>query len=377
MRAFAAAAVLFLLFLPFRGAAQDSGSTDLTELRKRIDKTREEVENLKGEESGILKNLMKLDEDLGLTNRLLTGLESKRKQVEAGLGDLEREARDAEGDLDRRRGLLRTRLRALYQFGGYHEFEILFGSQSVTDLVTRFDRLLRVVRRDEALYRSILVERDRLRGAREELSAREQEIRRIEEERSRERAMILRRKEERRDLLGDVRSRRESHEKMVAELEEAEKELERIIASKIRQEGDEYIGPSLLEGGNARLPWPTKGRVVREFGKTRHPEFGTEVTNNGIDIGAPMGTEILCVAPGRVEYVSTLPGYGNCIIVRHGGGYYTLYAHAAEIRVSAGERVEQGRVLGTVGNTGSVSGSSLHFEIRQGTKPLDPSHWLR
>ncbi|MFH1276771.1 MAG: peptidoglycan DD-metalloendopeptidase family protein [Candidatus Eisenbacteria bacterium] len=369
--------VLGLLLLAPRAAAQDPEETDLNKLRERIEKTRREVENLKGEESGILNNLMKLDEDLGLTNRLLTGLESKRKQVEAGLGELEREAKDAESELDRRRRLLRTRLRALYQFGGYHEFEVLLGSQSVVDLVTRFDRLLRVVRRDDTLYRSVLDERVRLETARGELLSREEEIRRIEEERSRERSVLLRRKQDRRDLLGDVRNRRESHEKMVAELEEAEKELERIIASRMRQGGGEYLGPSLLEGGNARLPWPVDGRVVREFGKTRHPEFGTEVTNNGIDIGAPMGTDILCVAPGRVEYVSTLPGYGNCIIVAHGGGYYTLYAHAAEIRVSAGERVEQGRVLGTVGNTGSVSGSSLHFEIRQGTKPLDPSHWLR
>lgn len=372
----ARAVLLCLLAIPMAATA-DPQEDDLSRLREKLQESRKQVENLKGEETGILKNLQKLDEDLGLTNRLLSGLEAKRKQVEGGLSDLEREANDAETDLGRRRWMLRGRLRALYQFGGYHEFEVLLGSSSVVELVTRFDRLLRVVRRDDSLYRSVLDERERLRSARDELAAREREIRQIEEERARERKALLGRKQERQNLLSDVRTRRGSYEKMVAELEESAKELERILAERVRNEGDVYLGPSLIDGGTAKLPWPVEGRVVREFGTTRHPEFGTVVTNNGIDIGAPSGTEIRSVASGKVEYVSTLPGYGNCIIVRHGGGYYTLYAHAAEILVSVGDRVAQGDVLGTVGNTGSVSGSSLHFEIRQGTKPLDPSRWLR
>jgi len=351
---------------------------DLNALRARIGKTREEANRLRGEEKGILKNLMKIDEDLTLTNRLLTGLESKRRKVEQNLGAVTGEARDAESVLERRREMLRRRLRALYQFGGYHQLEILLGSESVVDLVGRFGRLLRVVERDDALYRSVLAERARLHTAREELAAREREIRQIESERSREKTALLLRKKERKNFLDDVKRRRESHEKLVAELEEASRELERILAERAR-EGAPYepSGPSLFEGGSAKLPWPAEGKIVRRFGKSRHPEFGTEITSKGIDIAAPHGAEIRAVAPGRVEYVSTLPGYGNCIIVRHGGGYYTLYAHASEVRVSAGDRVEQGDVIGTVGNTGSVSGSSLHFEIRKGTEPIDPLRWLR
>lgn len=364
-----------LLFAPLASAGEEE---DLDALRARITKTRREVEKLRGEESGILKNLMKLDENLGLTNRLLSGLEGKRRKVEEGLGAVTDEAREAEGELAVRRALLRKRLRALYQFGGYHDIEIVLGSESVVDLVGRFDRLLRVVERDDALYRSVLAERARLSRAREDLAAREREIRKIEEERTRERAALLRTKQERKTFLDDVRGRRESHEKLVKELEESSRELERIIAERARS-GERYepTGPSLFDGGSAKLPWPAEGKIIMQYGRSRHPEFGTELTNNGIDIASPLGTDIRCVAPGRVEYVSTLPGYGNCIIVRHGGGYYTLYAHASEVGVSAGDLVEQGDVLGAVGNTGSVSGSSLHFEIRKGTDPVDPLRWLR
>ncbi len=350
----------------------------LQEMRGRLEKSRDEAKRLAGEESGILNSLMKLDENLNLTNRLLKGLESKRSRIEKELSELKSEEDRSSNELERRSELLRVRLRALYMFGGYHEFELLLGSTSVVDLVTRFDRIFRVARRDEELFHAVEEEQTRLESAREQLARRDTEFREVEKERTRERGSLLNRKSERKALLDDVRNKRESYEKLVLELEEASEELERIIAARSRDQGEEdFSGPSPFDGGGDRLPWPVQGRVIRNFGKIRHPEFGTVVANNGVDIEADYGTEIRAVASGSVEYVSTLPGYGNCIIVRHGGGYYTLYAHASEILVAQGERVVPGSVLAHVGDTGSLSGSSLHFEVRQGTKPLDPMRWLR
>lgn len=371
------ALVLLLLTLPVSLIAQGD-DTNLEEVRNRLARSRDEAKRLASEESGILSSLMKLDENLTLTNRLLKGLESKRSRIEKELGELKGEEDKSSRELGRRRQLLKTRLRALYMFGGYHEFELLLGSTSVVDLVTRFDRIFRVARRDDELFHSVQEERVRLEEAREQLARRDVEFREVEQERTRERGSLLNRKSERKALLDDVRNKRESYEKLVAELEEASRELERIIATRSRKPGEEdFSGPSPFDGGGDRLPWPVQGRVIRSFGKIRHPEFGTVVANNGVDIEADYGTEIRAVAAGSVEYVSTLPGYGNCIILRHGGGYYTLYAHASEILVAQGARVSPGSVLAHVGDTGSLSGSSLHFEVRQGTKPLDPMRWLR
>lgn len=354
-----------------------SEENDLQNLRERIHDTRVEMETLAGKETGILSSIMKVDEELSLTNRLISGLESRRKQIEVDLEQLHIEKSAAEKELGRRRARLEMRLCSLYKFGGYHEFEVLFGSRSVSDLVSRFDRLVCIVSRDDQLYRAVAQESERLVRTREELARRGTEIRLIEEERSRERKGLIRRKQGRKDLLVSVQSEKRSYEKLVAELEEASRVLERIIAERSSHGEEDFSGPSLFDGGAGRLPWPVEGRIIRGFGSQRHPEFGTVLTNNGIDIDAAGGSEILAVAPGRVEYVSTLPGYGNCIIVRHGGGYYTLYAHASEILVTQGKAVGQGEALATVGSTGSVTGTSLHFEIRKGTKPLDPLQWLR
>src|SRR5262245_64091141 len=126
-----------------------------------------------------------------------------------------------------------------------------------------------------------------------------------------------------------------------------------------------------------RLAWPADGRVVGEYGAQVNPRFGTKTFRNGIDIDVAEGTSITAVAPGQVLYTGWFRGYGNLIIVDHGGEYYTLYAHASNIRVAEGDEVKQGQAIGTVGETGSLQGPRLYFEVRHGGRPQDPAQWLR
>ena len=117
--------------------------------------------------------------------------------------------------------------------------------------------------------------------------------------------------------------------------------------------------------------------MVGEYGAQVHPRFGTKTFRNGIDIDVPEGTSITAVAAGQVLYTGWFRGYGNLIIVDHGGEYYTLYAHASNIRVAEGDEIKQGQAIGTVGDTGSLQGPRLYFEVRHGGRPQDPAQWLR
>jgi murein DD-endopeptidase MepM/ murein hydrolase activator NlpD len=116
--------------------------------------------------------------------------------------------------------------------------------------------------------------------------------------------------------------------------------------------------------------------VVSGFGPQVHPRFGTRTFRNGIDIEAREGTEFTAVYPGTVLYTGWFKGYGNMIILDHGHGYYTLYAHASELLVREGESVGQGQVIGRVGETGSLAGPRLYFEVRSQGRPEDPQRWL-
>jgi murein DD-endopeptidase MepM/ murein hydrolase activator NlpD len=151
-------------------------------------------------------------------------------------------------------------------------------------------------------------------------------------------------------------------------------ELEKARLSESQDWGDYGEGDfASLQG---RLPRPVDGNVTREFGRFKHPEYGTVTFNTGIDISTRTGEPVRAVARGRVEYAGDLPGYGNCIILNHGGGYYTLYAHASAVFVSQAAQVEKGRVIAEAGSAASGAGGTIHFEIRKAKKALDPGDWL-
>src|SRR4030095_2779905 len=108
-----------------------------------------------------------------------------------------------------------------------------------------------------------------------------------------------------------------------------------------------------------------------------HPLFGTRTFRNGVDIEAGEGAAVEAVMPGHIVYSGWFKGYGNIIIVDHGNELFTLYAHVSEIHVKEGDDVRQGQRIGAVGETGSLAGSRLYFEVRYRGKPQDPEQWLR
>jgi len=137
---------------------------------------------------------------------------------------------------------------------------------------------------------------------------------------------------------------------------------------------------SALTGFRSRkghLPLPVaKGLVEVGFGKVVNPRFNTVTVQKGVDIGARQGDPVRAVAPGRVAHAGWFRGYGNLVIVDHGDGWHTLVAHLGSMKTAMGEEVEAGSLLGTVGDTGSLKGAYLYFEIREKGRPVDPSAWL-
>jgi lipoprotein NlpD len=124
-------------------------------------------------------------------------------------------------------------------------------------------------------------------------------------------------------------------------------------------------------GAAPRLAWPLKGLLYSKYG----PRQGQH--HDGIDIAAPEGTLVGAAAAGRVVYAGEQAGYGSIVIVRHDGGLLTVYAHASELLVREGDRVEQGSPVARVGRSGRTTGPHLHFEVREGTRSRDPLRWLR
>jgi murein hydrolase activator len=132
-----------------------------------------------------------------------------------------------------------------------------------------------------------------------------------------------------------------------------------------------------LESMRGKLDWPVKGQVIGGFGKTKHHEFSTEVFRKGLEIEAPVGEEIRAVEKGKIVFADRFSGYGKMLIIDHGDRYYTVYAHLSDFLRKNGDFVRRGEAVALVGDSDSLAGSKLYFEMRKDGKSIDPAPWFR
>jgi murein hydrolase activator len=302
--------------------------------------------------------------------------EAQRAAAEGRLLRARSEEAQAQARLDALQGELGPRLRARARMGASSELRLLAASASLADLVKRRYLWARVVERDLALLgeaRRALDAREKARAAREKEAAR---IATLASDAAVRRDLAAARREEHHTLLDAIRGARSLHERAAGEAaSQATKLADFIEALPPASSGaPRHSGFAAFKG---RLPRPVGGPVEVGFGRVVNPRFNTVTVQKGVDIRAPAGAEVRAIAPGRVAHAGWFRGYGNLVIVDHGDGFHSLVAHLASMNTAMGEEVEAGTLLGTVGDSGSLKGPYLYFELREGGRPVDPGAWLR
>lgn len=358
---------------------------ELESLGRELEERRQKSQQLKGRERNLLGDLKETEVRLSLTLRYLAALEKRRRSVQENLGDATSELARTAVQLEGERRRLAWRIREIYKRGRIRDIEFLLSARSFPDLMNRTYYLAKIAHEDRGQLLLTQAHRVEVQDTKARLEERKRELDRLRAETERQRREQKKLTDDRRRLLAQIRSERTSNEQASVELERASKRIQALIEQlEKRRLAAERGAPGVditLFGdfgkNRGRLPWPVLGKVVGGFGNQKNPRFGTYTYNSGIDIGASFGTPIKAVSKGRVDYVSWLDGYGKCAILNHGGGFYTLYAHASEILVAIGKEVAAGEIIGRVGDTGSTIGTALHFEIRQGKTALNPLDWFR
>ncbi|HKZ05317.1 MAG TPA: peptidoglycan DD-metalloendopeptidase family protein [Methylomirabilota bacterium] len=379
---------------PKREAAElnDSERT-LREKQRRLTEERAKVAQAKKREASILAELEDTEKRIADRRRQVNVLDVRVKKAQADVHGLQGEIGRLEVQRTGQEEALSRRLRLLYKLqaqGGV--LPLVLSGDDPVDQAIRLRHLTTLATVDARAIREYRSTSEGLADRKVRIEARRVELASLRSQAEEERAEADREAAKRRVLLAKVRDERATHERMVGELSEATRRLEAFIRdlqakqrrATVRPPSSAPTRPAPGDTGagglasvRGRLAWPADGKVVGEFGAQVHPRFGTKTFRNGIDIEVAEGTEIRAVYPGHVVFTGWFRGYGNLIIVDHGGEYYTLYAHAADIRVSEGDDVKQGQSIGTVGDTGSLQGPRLYFEVRHQGKPQDPSQWLR
>jgi murein DD-endopeptidase MepM/ murein hydrolase activator NlpD len=356
----------------------------LRDLRAQIADLRKRDSELGTREKNTAKELRLLQQKVAVNADLLRSLVDMQDRLELQLEGIRAEHGRATEILTERKQRLARTLRAMYERGTPTTAELMLRTASVRYALSHFKYMELLARNNERLLREIRQQEEflaatnaRLTQTLVELTANAQETRQEKEE-------LATAQRAQQTALKRVRQQRAEYQAALADLAAAEKKVQSVIAAleKKRQAAQAAGRPAetFPDIGFARLrgamPWPVRGPVMTGFGNQTHPKYGTVTFNGGLDIAAPEGAPVRVVARGQVEYAKWTDGYGRTIIVNHGGGYYTVYAHLSEILVAEAQSVEPGTVIGRVGDTGSLDGVKLHFEVWERSEAVNPRAWL-
>jgi len=366
-----------LLAVLLAASARAEEAPDLDSLRNAILETRERVGGHEREERALLERLEESDR---LSSALTAAVNAARRDAEEAREQairFEALSREAKARLEKTRVAMSRRVVALYKAGEVGPVRFLFASETVPELLARASALQTFVEYDTRLVRSY-------RESLAEYEQRETEARIASVVRDQAAARLSKRADElgqerrhRRQLLASVREDRTRERGLLVELEKAARALEETLSA-LGDSND--AGPAVAGGGFARrrgrLAPPLDAPIRLPFGRVVDETFGTTTFRKGVEFEAAGGETVRAVASGAIRFAGWFRGYGKLVIVDHGDDWFTVVSHLQDTFVEVGDTVGQGDTLGSVGDTGSLTGPSLYFEIRHGSEPQDPADWL-
>ncbi len=358
--------------------AQDDAVGELEVLRRAIEEHRERVGAYEREERGLLETVEQMDRAAEALADDASRARAAARSARVRLAELDAEIGELEVRLARTRRALAARAVALYKAGEVGPVRALFSADSLPDALARVEALRRLVVHDQDLLDRSRQEASALasaRGSALRVSAQRDEAARRAARRERE---LVRERDARRALLRQVRGDRTRTREALMELEAAASALEETLAhlEEVPRRRRLPSGTERFATLRGRLPAPVDAAILSTYGRVVDEEFRTETFRKGVEFAAGAGEPVLAVAPGEVRFTGWFRGYGKIVILDHGDRFFTVHGHLEEVDVDVGQGVGAGDRIGTVGETGSLTGPKLYFEIRQGGEAVDPAGWL-
>jgi septal ring factor EnvC (AmiA/AmiB activator) len=273
-----------------------------------------------------------------------------------------------------------SRMVALYKLNWLGRFHILASAESLNELLQRKTAIERILTHDQKVIKALVDNQSSLKKVQAQLESHRDAKRQRAAEYQKQIERMANERAKRTSLLSRVRKEKSAQLLAIESLKEAALNLDHKINNLSTQlaalDPNQYSGREPFQAYKGLLIMPVKGKIISLFGKFKNTRFNTLNFRSGIEIQTERGEPIQAVYGGKILYADWFKGYGNMIIIDHGDSYYTVYGHIEEAFKTAGDVVEAGEVMATAGDTGSINGPKLYFEIRHHGKPLDPMQWL-
>lgn len=345
----------------------------VAEVKKNLDVIQKSIDDAQEKEAELLKAIDDLDgritaeaDDLAAIHQQVTEAREKSEKDKASMEELQTR-------IDARKHWLASRLKALYIHGRPGYLKILFAAENYADLLRRTKYQKIVAHRDAAMVGEL---KNDLASVQKERTDYEQDLGDLEQiekdARGRSEALEVE-KSYRRGLLGQIEADKGGYERLKAELEQRARSLTQKIGTLA---GVQPPPAKSFEQVKGTLSAPVAAPIRRPFGPYTHPKLGLPMIEQGILYAASAGSDVHAVFDGTVELAGPFSSYGEVIVIDHGDGWRSLYAHNGRLMKKQGDHVTEGDVIALSGDTGSLEGPELYFAVFREGKPVDPADWL-
>lgn len=337
------------------------------------EKKRKKSAEIEGHIASLSEQKRQIDEEADAAEQAYKEVKSHLDETRSRIKDNEAKIDRLSSDRDEKRKLLGKRVRDIYINGQISYIDVLFGAKDMQDFLTRMDLLKRVIKYDYDLVKTVMDEMKEIESAQKELDKDQEELEPQVQDAEDKKDVMLLKKRKQQKLIDKMKNDKATLDRQYDELMAASKEITKMIQQ--RQGGYAYDSGS-YSGGNGSMSWPISGPITSPFGWRVHPISGSRRFHSGLDIGGDYGMAVHAAADGTVIYSGWISGYGNAVIIDHGGGITTLYGHNQSLSVSVGQSVSRGQVIAACGSTGNSTGPHCHFEVRQNGEPVSPYNYL-
>jgi septal ring factor EnvC (AmiA/AmiB activator) len=366
--------------------AQDQPS-QIEEIKKKakdidreIEKGKAKIQKFTHREADIIHRLNQVDLMLNQSRKRIYALGREMTRIEKKIAETTMAIEGLKQQIKASEKYVASRMVALYKLNWLGKFHMLASAESLHELLQRKTAIERILTYDQKVIKALIENQSSLKKVQSQLESHRDAKRQRAAEYQKQIERMANERAERTSLLARVRKEKSAQLLAIDSLKEAARNLDHKMNDLSTQLAalapNEYSGREPFQTYKGLLKMPVKGKIISLFGKFKNTQFNTLNFRSGIEIQTERGEPIQAVYGGKILYADWFKGYGNMIIIDHGDNYYTVYGHIEEAFKTAGDLVEAGEVMATAGDTGSINGPKLYFEIRHHGKPLDPTQWL-
>ena len=370
--ALAAGLALLPLFAAFGFASEaDDKQAELNEVQSQMQKMQERKEKARQKAAVASEGLEEIQSRLNELQAQARELQAKSNALQAKINDNQAKLAKKKAEVEQRKKIYSQRLRQIYINGQVNYLDVLLGAKDFGDFSSRMYLLQKIISSDIAMLQQLQKDEAEIKSRQEQLDAEMKEIKSTKAELEAKRARANKLKEQRSYMLYKAQE----------EEQQSQSEYERLLAiseniTAMLRNMESSGGGSSSSGGTGRFMWPCRGEITSYFGWRTHPIFGTTKYHSGMDIAVDYGTPIMAADSGTVIYSGWLGGYGYAVMIDHGSGLVTLYAHNQSLNVYEGQYVNKGTCIAYAGSTGYSTGPHCHFEVRLHGEVTEPLNYL-